>query len=212
MLCKGHYQLARKSEKKNMKFGVAPFSLPKKRLRGELILTSLRYLHNWRLSDNRGLLVYHTKAQVSAAGWIQSKIDSNREANPVLTITNYGNSFVKDMDGSVTKILKSKVSFYMILWNLSRNYELDTDVLEWNYLACVIQKVVLEQCLQRRVLWAILMVRWKVYCLLSAGPLPCWKTFRGSQIKSRWKPFIKIYDPGLMVFKSTKEIQSLTWT
>lgn len=157
MLCKGHYQLARKSEKKNMKFGVAPFSLPKKRLRGELILTSLRYLNNRRLSDNRGLLVYHTKAQVSAAGWIQSKIDSNCEANPVLTITNYGNSFVKDMDGSVTKILKSKVSFYMILWNLSRNYELDTDVLEWNYLAYVIQKVVLQQCLQRKVLWTILL-------------------------------------------------------
>lgn len=44
------------------------------------------------------------------------------------------------------------------------------------------------------------------------GPVPCWKTFRGSQIKTSWKPIIKISDPGLLVFKSAKEMQSVTWT
>lgn len=75
MLCKGHYQLGR-SSKKHLKFGVALFSnstqkfelfcLSKKRLRGELILASLKYLHTQTLTGYRGLLVFCTKAQVSA--------------------------------------------------------------------------------------------------------------------------------------------------
>lgn len=78
MLCKGYYQLGRSSEKKNLKFEVTAFSnktqkfdlffLSKKRLRGGLILFSLRYLYNQRLSDSRGLLVSHTKAQIQ---WIE---------------------------------------------------------------------------------------------------------------------------------------------
>lgn len=78
------------------------------------------------------------------------------------------------MDCSLSlKYWKSQASFYMIWGSLSRSYELDADVLEWNYLAYVIQKVILEQGLQRKVLWTTFMVRWKLCCLLSAGLYVC---------------------------------------